>query len=292
MEVVKLPGIGDEVEILAGPQQPVGQVDGLEVMHVDVRCPVEHQERTLDAFHAVGGGRQVMAGGVLLGSPHAPHRPTPSVVAELPGTGDVHPGGKERRVERQRLHRHEPAVAESPDADAVRIHELQALQVVGRRGVVLVVPSPDVAVDPLPEIAAVADASAIVGHEHDVPLRNEELVERVVHPVIAPEVPAVVVLGDPVAVDPDDGGMPDGTVKPLGDEEIAGNLAPVPGWKADELALGEKRRVERLGKRVCKPHRFTGAAGVHHKEIRRGARARVLIHDAAAVGREATVFGR
>ena len=248
---MELPGVGDELEVLAGPQQAVGQVDGFEVRHVHVRRAMEHQERTLDTVHPVGRRPKLIHGGVLLRSSHAAFHPASARITEpeakVPDAGDVHSAGKQGRIEGQRLHRHEASVAEAPDADAIRVHELQGLQVFARRGDILVVPSSHVAVRLLPEVAAVSDAAAIVGHEHDVSLGNEELVERVVHPVVAADMPAVIVLRDPVAMYPDDGGMPDGTVEPVRHEEIARDLSPVAGRVADELALGEERRVERLG---------------------------------------------
>src|SRR5438128_1795225 len=68
-------------------------------------------------------------------------------------------------------------------------------------------------------LAAVSDAAAIVGRDHDVPFLQEILVKAVVNGVIPLDVPAVVVLIDAVAMNPDDGRMLLAAIEILGNEE-------------------------------------------------------------------------
>src|SRR5438874_2110496 len=81
--------------------------------------------------------------------------------------------------------------------------------------------------DAFAPVAAIADAAAVIGRDHDVALLQQVLMEAVIHGVVPLHVPTVVVLVHAVAVDPDDGRVLLRSIEVLRHEQPRGHLLAV-----------------------------------------------------------------
>jgi hypothetical protein len=91
-----------------------------------------------------------------------------------------------------------PAIAQTPHADARGIDVAERLQIRVRHARVLGVVAADVHVHVVAPVAAVADAAAVVGRDDDVALLQQVLMELVVDRLIPIGMEAVVVHVDAV----------------------------------------------------------------------------------------------
>src|SRR2546421_9383379 len=149
---------------------------------------------------------------MLLGSADAPGGPIAVVGIGIVhhiihDAGDIHAGAKKFGLIGHRNQCEKSAVTQAPHTDTIRIYIRQRLQIVGAHPGVLRVFSSHIHVDTGAPIAAIADASAIVGGEDHVTFLEKILMNAVVHGVVSLDVPAVIVLIHAIAVNPEDGGM-------------------------------------------------------------------------------------
>ncbi len=166
----------DHLVVDVARAQQLDEAGRLREGHVPVVVSVDEQDRRLPRVDGRDGRRLV---GDVLGIEH--------VRVEV-DAGEIDARHEDVGVARERLRRQEAAVGEAPDADALRIHVVAALQVrrAGHDVLVLGVAALP-GVGRVPERPAVADAAPEIHRQDDVALRGEPLIHRV-HHVVGPHV--------------------------------------------------------------------------------------------------------
>ena len=291
-EVVEFARVGHERHqiALALLQQLVNQPHRVQIRHVDIRRAVQHQQRALEPFDVRQRRRVVVDLRVLLRGADAARRPAAVVrilvIHRVVGdAGDVDRGAEQLRLIGDGDQRKEAAVAQAPHADAIHVDVGQRLQIVRHHPRVLGVLAADVHVDAFTPRLAVADAAAIVRHDHDVALLQQVLMEAVIHGVIALHVPAVVALVHAVAVNPDNRRMLLGVIEPLRHEQPRRHLLAVRPGVAHRLRLDERGAIHPGRHRVGQARRTRRGFRVGDPQVRRIVRIGVLEGQPRAVGR-------
>src|SRR5262245_54046226 len=122
-------------------------------------------------------------------------------------SGNVDGGPVFRRHFGNSEQRKEPAVTESPYANAIAVYIGQRFQIARGHTSIREILATDVHVDALPPLAAITDTAAVIGCDHHISVLEEILMDAVIDRIVPLNVPAVVILIDAVAMDPDDGRM-------------------------------------------------------------------------------------
>src|SRR3990172_2938218 len=154
-EIMKLSGIDHELERLPSFKEIVDETHRVQVGHVDVGGAMENEKRPLEAVHAAQRRGYVVRCRVAFGRAQPPEGPgaVPGVLIVHPivdDAGDVDTAGEGLGSVDQSQESEETAVAQAPDADAIRIDVAQSLQISRRLGRVRRDLSADATKDALP----------------------------------------------------------------------------------------------------------------------------------------------
>ena len=167
---------------------------------------MQDEQRPLEAIDVRDGRSLGVHLRILLRSTDTARRPSAVIGVfvvhrVIDDTRHVDAGAKQLRLIRNSDKREEPAVAQTPDADAIHIDVAERLEIVRRHPRVFRVLAPNVHVDARAPLAAIPDAAAVVGRDHHIPFLKQKLMKAVVDRVVTLHVPAVIVLVDAIAVD-------------------------------------------------------------------------------------------
>src|SRR5579883_1832877 len=136
---------------------------------------------------------------------------------------DIHGGAKKSRLIRDGDQREKSAIAQTPHPDAIWIDVRQGLKKIAGHPCILGILAADVHINAVAPGAAIADAAPVIGREYDIAFLQKILMKAVIYGIITLHVPAVVILVDSVAVNPNDRCMLLAAIEIFGNEQPAGN---------------------------------------------------------------------
>ena len=236
--------------------QLVKQAHGMEVGHVHVGRPVQHQQRPLQPIHVRQRRRPGIDLRILLGCSDTAGRPAAVVwilvIHRVVGdAGHVHRRTKQLRLIGDGNQCEEAAVAQPPDAQPIAVDIRQRLEIIRRHPRILRILAPDVHIHAFAPDPAVADAAAIIRRDHDISLLQQILMKAVINGVVPLHVPPVIILVDAVAVDPHDCRVFARSIEVLRDEQPRRHLLPVGTGIVHHLGLDEPGSIYRGRHRIA-----------------------------------------